>query len=1009
MLALTTALAVGLPSLETDNSTDSFLHPDDPIRQVYDDFRGRYGRDERISIAAEGDLFDPVFLERLRALHEELEREVPHVEDMISMVNARSTRGEGDELIVGDLMADWPESPEARAVLRERVLANPLFVNTLISQDATVTTLSIELVAFADDAAADELAGFDDADAVEGDGGPAVLSERAISEAVNVVQEVVERHRAPGFDLILAGAPVMSERLNRRMALDMGLFTLLSIVMIGLVLFLLFRRLAAVLLPLLVVVLSMVGTLGVISLTGGKLSIATQILPSFLLAVGVCDAVHILSIFYQRLSAGDARHHAIAATLGHSGLAVVMTSVTTAGGFASFAVGDFKPVADLGLYAPFGVMFALLYTLVLLPALLAVIPSRPPTPSRDRAADLVTRVLERVGDFAADHAWGVVSVTVAMLVTAGAGATFLKFSHDPVDWFPPDDPFRISTLYMNDRLGGVNVVEVVAKTGKEGGVKEPDFLERLDQVRVETSRIHHGPWHIAKAVSVADVVKEIHQALNENRGDHYRIPADRALVAQELLLFENSGSDDLTDLVDPLYSEARITLRVPWLDAMLYPAALADLERRIGPILGEGVETEITGLVPMLAGTLTAMIHSMARSYLLAILVIAPLMVLLIGNLRWGLLSMIPNLTPVVLMLGWMGWASLPVDGLTMMVGAIVLGLAVDDTIHFMHNYRRYYERTGDPRAAIRATLHTTGRALLVTSLVLAAGFFVFLGAYMDNVKLFGVLTGGAILVAFVANVLLASSLMMLASRRRELAAEGPASGVQAGPRLADDRGMDDAALRGAGEMEVTAEEDRFLRRFFRRQLMPWAAALVVISVTLSLMLGDEDAVEVEARTSAAVAQLRSENQRLAAELEQLDARLAKGLSARESTSGNELERRIEDAKHNVRMIESRVTAKLERRLDSLEAQLGQGGAPASIASAPRPRPSAGAPPPDASAWDVSQILDRLYAVEMAQQEGGAGATDGRRLGEIEERIARLETSSSGLALPANLAPPQPQ
>jgi DNA-binding protein H-NS len=207
--------------------------------------------------------------------------------------------------------------------------------------------------------------------------------------------------------------------------------------------------------------------------------------------------------------------------------------------------------------------------------------------------------------------------------------------------------------------------------------------------------------------------------------------------------------------------------------------------------------------------------------------------------------------------------------------------------------------------------------------------------------------------------------------------------------------------------MEVTPEEARFLRRFFLRQFVPWAAALVVISVSASLLLGDEDASEVEARTSAAVAQLRSENQKLVEQLaglgEQVDARLA----ARENDDGNDLERRIEDAKHNVRMIESRISAKLERRLDALEARASAGPAagPASLAAAPRP--AAGAPPPDASAWDVSQILDRLYAVEMAQQDGGASPRDAARMRALEERVARLEAGGSNAGFPAELAPPQ--
>ncbi|MGI9590489.1 MAG: hypothetical protein ACR2P8_03900 [Myxococcota bacterium] len=212
---------------------------------------------------------------------------------------------------------------------------------------------------------------------------------------------------------------------------------------------------------------------------------------------------------------------------------------------------------------------------------------------------------------------------------------------------------------------------------------------------------------------------------------------------------------------------------------------------------------------------------------------------------------------------------------------------------------------------------------------------------------------------------------------------------------------MDDAAHTGGGEMEVTPEEARFLRRFFRRQFLPWAAALLVFSVASTVLLGGGDAVEVEARTSAAVAQLRSENQKLTAELEMISTRLEAGLARRESSAGNDLERRVEDAKRNVRMIEARIAARLERRLDSLEAR--GSAAPSQATMAPRTT-GAGAPPPDASAWDVSQILDRLYAVEMAQQEGGGPS--GTRLRALEERVARLEVGDAGSTLPAELAPP---
>lgn len=209
---------------------------------------------------------------------------------------------------------------------------------------------------------------------------------------------------------------------------------------------------------------------------------------------------------------------------------------------------------------------------------------------------------------------------------------------------------------------------------------------------------------------------------------------------------------------------------------------------------------------------------------------------------------------------------------------------------------------------------------------------------------------------------------------------------------------MDDAPQAVAGEIEVSPEEKRFLARFFRRQILPWAGALLVISAAISLGFGGDDTREAEARTSSAVAQLRAENQKLRDEIERLSARVEADVSAKDSSSGNELERRIEDAKHNVRMIEARITAKLERRLDGLEAQLTDG-----VAAAPVSAGGSGvAPPPDASAWDVSQILDRLYAVEMSQQKRGTSAPNTAQLRALEARLSRLETPSTP---PAELAP----
>ncbi len=243
------------------------------------------------------------------------------------------------------------------------------------------------------------------------------------------------------------------------------------------------------------------------------------------------------------------------------------------------------------------------------------------------------------------------------------------------------------------------------------------------------------------------------------------LPTERREIAQELLLFESSGSDDLEMLTDNKLRWARMTLWTPWVDAMLYSDFVERVDADLQEILGDELPFTITGNPAMLMRISKAVIISMARSYAVALLVITPIMILMIGSLRRGLTSMIPNLLPVYLILSLMGWFDLPLDVANMLMGAIVIGLAVDDTIHFMHRFNRYLAETGNPRLAVHRTLATTGAAMLVTSLVLAAGFAVLLTATMAPVACLGLLCGAAAIIAFLADVILAPALLVIVTR----------------------------------------------------------------------------------------------------------------------------------------------------------------------------------------------------------------------------------------------------
>jgi predicted RND superfamily exporter protein len=491
----------------------------------------------------------------------------------------------------------------------------------------------------------------------------------------------------------------------------------------------------------------------------------TQIIPSFLLAMGVGGAVHLLAIFYQARRRGDDEESAVSFALAHSGLPIIMTCLTTAGGLLSFVPAALRPISHFGAITPVGVLISLFFTLTLLPAMIAVFPMRAATARRDNT--VTQRLLLRVGALSTGHRGLVVAAWAALLLFSAAGLTRLTLNHHMLEWFPAGDATKEATIFLNEKMGGAASLELLIATGRENGFHEPELLRKLDRIALELEALEVGQLRAGKTLGLTDVVKETHRALNENRESFYEIPGERTLVAQELLLFENTGSDDVEDFVDSQFSTGRITVRMPFTDAAAYDPYLEEAMALVERELGADATVEPTGMLRLLANTVTAALQTMILSYVSAFIVITLLMVLLIGNLRMGLVAMIPNLVPVAFTLGLMGWLGIPLDMFTLMIGTIAIGLAVDDTIHFMHNFRRYYDETGDPEEAVQRTLSGAGQAMLFTTLVLAAGFLVYTQAYMVNLIAFGMLTATAISLAFIADVTLAPALVTMLTRKR--------------------------------------------------------------------------------------------------------------------------------------------------------------------------------------------------------------------------------------------------
>jgi len=789
-IATTGYFVTWVPSVQVDNSTESFLRPKDPARKDYDAFRTRFGQDERVVVSVRTpDIFDLAFLERLRSFHREIEAEVPYVLEVTSLLNARNTRGEGDELVVEDLMEEWPTSEADLALLARRVRETPLYEGTLVNRAGTVTTVTVAPLIYSTlGESTDALAGFDDeAESTAPDVPPPFLTNAEKVALHEKLSEIMARYDREGFRVGLAGGGVLNIHATKMMMRDIKVFMSGCMLLVAILLFVVFRRISGVLLPALTVLCSLVGTYGVMAALGIPTSLTGQVLPILLVTVGVCSAVHILTIVYQRVEAGASKEEALVTALGHSGLAVSMATITTAGGLVSFVAAELAQIANLGKMAPIGILLTLVFSLTMLPALIAIFPlSAKPRWGSDGMRVRLSNWVAAIGDQTAANPWSTLAGAALVVVVFGTGVANIRFAQNGLKWFPEGDPIRSAVEFLDRELGGVGGYEFVIDSGVENGLQDPEMLRKIDRAAQFAESLDGGEIWVGKTVSLVDIVKETHKALNENRPASYAIPDDRRLLAQELLLFENSGSDDLEEWTDSQFRYARVSMRTPFSDGMHTPPFVARIEAGMRDIFGPAVQIVPTGLGILFGKTYSIVNPTMAESYLIALMIITPLMALLIGSVKRGLLAMIPNLIPIWMTLGLMGWLDIPLDNSSLLIGCIVIGLAVDDTIHFVHKFHRYFIATGDARAAVRQTLETTGAALLYTSLVLASGFAVMMLAYMSNAAQFGMLTCFATVAAFFADILISPALMVLSVERSQRAPATAPAGAVAGASEAD-------------------------------------------------------------------------------------------------------------------------------------------------------------------------------------------------------------------------------
>lgn len=766
MLLLTAGLASQIPRITIDTRDEGFFYDDDPALIAYNKFRDQFGQDDTFIIALQPkNGLDQEFLGTLFTLHHELKTHVPYIDEIKSLVNGRILRGADQTLKVEELMDQAPRTAEEVDRIVQLIAHYPLYEDLLISKDRSLVSILIRAQAVKQQGS-DLQAGFGPDASPPPNNKEKYLSNEESIEITTAIEAVLKRYRDKGLVIHFSGTPAIIATLQNSITHDMSVMIPLSFALIVFFLIILFRRVSGLVYPLIVVTFSLLATLGTMAVLGIPITLVSQMIPSFLLVVGIADSIHILTIFYRRYRDTGDKRRAIIEAIRFAGLPVLMTSVTTACGVLSFAWADLQSVGQLGIITPIGVMLALAYTVLLLPALIAVFPVKRPRPLPENTTPLTDRIFTAIARVTTHRAGLVLSISAVMVACALAGAMSVRFSHNALNWFPEDAEVRVATRLLDSVNGGSVMLEALIDTGRDGGLQEPETLKRFAAATAELPNISIHDIKAAKAWSLADVLKETNRALHEDQDAAYRVPDNRELIAQELLLFEGSGSDDLEDFTDINYRIGRISLLAPFADAILYKEYVEGVQAYLRNLFPDATIT-LTGKIPLFVQMIKNVITSLAKSYVFALVVITLLMILLVGRVRIGLLSMAANVAPVIGVLGLMGVRHIPLDLSTILIGSLVLGLVVDDTIHFLHHFRRAFEECDNVEEAVRATLFSTGRAMAITSCILAGGFFIYTAAYLESNVRFGLLSGCAVVFALAADFFMVPALLRLVYGRR--------------------------------------------------------------------------------------------------------------------------------------------------------------------------------------------------------------------------------------------------
>lgn len=593
--------------------------------------------------------------------------------------------------------------------LAKRALADPMWVGTLVSEDASVGSIVVHVL----DSRSETMEG-----------------------VVDIVESVLEPFRSRGFEYHLAGHPIESVVAGRDLASSTNALTPFTAIIIAAVVFWLTRSWQAVLVAMVAMGVSLTWTFGALGWLGWPQDSVLQVLAPLILIVGVCDAIHLLSRYgsYSSLAAGGAgRLDAVDAAVLDVAAPCVVTTITTAGAFLSFLTSDLATFGRFGMISAFGVVACLLVTFTLVPALLVMLPQ--PTKKARSISRSWSTSLGAVARTAQNRAGAIISLTALSFAVLGYGwVAYLEVDTDPTTMWGDQNRVTRWIRFVDTRLRGLDSLEIKVSLPPSNQLEDPATLNQLSAF----SDFLEGTEGLGRATSVATVVSRANRLIHGDDPQFERSGDTIRENAEILMTVELSASE----LLDPWLSLDRSSFRVsvegPSDSAKGRGRVLDEVRRYISEELPAEWKVNLTGPFSMEFDWVTQMQDTQLRSFGAAFLIVLTCVTVFFRSFSLGLVAMIPAVTPVVTTLGFMGFAGLNLDVGRVMLAAIVIGIGVDDGVHLLQHYARQRRLGMEAHLAARSSVMEVGRAVVITSAALGLGFLTLMTSAWQSISSFG-------------------------------------------------------------------------------------------------------------------------------------------------------------------------------------------------------------------------------------------------------------------------------